>query len=463
VSHYILVVDNNDSIRRERSAMLQQAGYIVHEVSNKDDAISALNDGCFDLIITNLELNTDDAVDGGAIVKEAKRIQPKMAAIVMSPLTDNKNVVDIGTDVLVIPQNSIAEDILLSVSIALKSKRVVNGNQDYEEGRGFNGILSTTPAMQEVIAQAQRIADTDSSVLLLGETGTGKSMIARAIHYRSSRRDKEFVEINCGAIPETLQESELFGHVKGAFTDATSDKTGLIQAADRGTVFLDEIGEMIPTMQVKLLHFLESNDIRRVGDTKSKRVDCRVIAATNKNLEEAIYQKEFREDLFYRLNVISIRIPSLRERKVDIPHLVEQFLDKFALKHRKPIKGIFKDALNKLLNHTWPGNVRELENVIERSVLLSKGDEITQDDIFITLSSRGRFNGRFEIDDMTIKELEKSYILHKLKQCDYNHTLAAEKLGIGRTTLWRKLSEYGEDDITLNSHGLLGDAELGRS
>ena len=445
MSYYILVVDNNDSLRRERSAMLQQAGYIVHEVSSKDDAISALNERSFDLVITDLKLDTDDSMDDVALVKEGRRIQPETKFIVISLPNDTERVNDISRYVFdFIPHNSAAEDILTSINVALENSRVVDGEiQYYKEEHEFNNILSNTPIMQEVIALSERIADTDSSVLLLGETGTGKSLIARAIHGHSSRWKKEFVEINCGAIPETLQESELFGHVKGAFTDATRDKTGLIQAADGGAIFLDEIGEMIPTMQVKLLHFLERNEIRRVGDTKSKRVDCRVIAATNKNLEEAIYKKEFREDLFYRLNVISIRIPSLRERKADIPLLVEHFLDKFSLKHKKPVTDISKDALKKLLNHTWPGNVRELENVIERAVLLSKGDDITQDDIFITLSSRGEFNGRFElVGDMTLKEVERAYILHKFNQFDYNQKLVAEKLGIGRTTLWRKLSEY---------------------
>jgi len=435
--------------------MFQKAGYIVHEVASKDDAISALNDKPFDLVITNLKLNADDSTDGVDIVKEAKRIQPETKVIVsygfvpllrrgMSSPSNTVDMDGIKLDVSdFILQNSVAEDILLSVSVALKDKRVIDEIQYYEGEYGFNGILSKTPAMQEVIALAERIAGTDSTVLLLGETGTGKSRIAKAIHNHSSRWNKPLVDINCGAIPETLQESELFGHVKGAFTDATKDKNGLIQEADGSTVFLDEIGEMIPTMQVKLLHFLESGDIRRVGDTKPIRVDCRVIAATNKNLEEAIYQKEFREDLFYRLNVISIRIPSLRERKADIHLLVKQFLDKFSLKHSKPIIGIPKNAMKKLLNHTWPGNVRELENVIERAVLLSKGNEITEDDIFITLSQKNKFNRHFDFaGDLTLKEVEISYILHKLKQYNWNKQLAADKLGIGRTTLWRKLSEY---------------------
>ncbi len=453
--YYILVADNNDSIRRKRSAVLQQAGYIVHEVASSTDAIFALNDKRFDLVITNMGLNTDDSTDGIAIVKEAKRIQPGIKVIVssrftpalnsgMSSLSDTEDVVSIGLDVSnFIPQNSVAGDILVSVGVALKGKQVGDEIQYYEEEYGLNNILSKTPAMQEIIALAKRIADTNSIVLLLGETGTGKSRIAKAIHSHSARWNKRLVDINCGAIPETLQESELFGHVKGAFTDATKDKNGLIQEADESTVFLDEIGEMIPTMQVKLLHFLESGEIRRVGDTKPIRVDCRVIAATNKNLEEAIYKKEFREDLFYRLNVISIRIPSLRERKADIPLLVEHFLDKFSLKHKKPIISLSKNAMEKLLNHTWPGNVRELENTVERAVLLSNNNDITEDDIFITLSQRGKFNGHFDIaDDMTLKEAEISYILHKLKQCNWNKQLAADKLGIGRTTLWRKLSEY---------------------
>ncbi len=317
-------------------------------------------------------------------------------------------------------------------------------NRSYRTGTkcSFESIIGKTPVMNELRNLTWKVADSDSTVLLLGETGTGKNVFARAIHYHSYRRDKPWMVINCGAIPEQLQESVLFGNIKGAFTSADRDREGLIEAADGSTIFLNEIGDMSPTAQVKLLHFLDEGEIRRVGDTKTIPVDSRVIAATNVDIDEAIRQGKFREDLFYRLSVIPVRIPPLRERRDDIPLLVKHFLKLFAAKFSRTIPGISARALTKLIEYDWPGNVRELENVMERAVLLTPQDEITEDDLLISCPNNHRNHSLTITDDMTLTDVEQKYILYTLEKCQGNQQMAAERLNIGRVTLWRRLKEY---------------------
>lgn len=311
----------------------------------------------------------------------------------------------------------------------------------------FSGIVGSTSAMQQVFELISRIARTDITVLVDGESGTGKERVARAIHMLSGRANKSFQVLNCGAIPENLLESELFGHEKGAFTGAVAQKRGLFEEADGGTIFLDEIGELPSQLQVKLLRFLQEGEIKHVGSNSTRKVDVRIIAATNQNLNKMVELNSFRSDLYYRLNVLQLTVPPLRERRDDISLLAEHFRKKFAEKLRKPVSGISSDAMELLEHYSWPGNVRELENAIERGVALALGEQILSVNLPPIIQNPPvtgatirdiPFQGR----QLTLKELEKEYILATLEQFDWNYDDVCKKLAIGRTTLWRKLREY---------------------
>ena len=311
----------------------------------------------------------------------------------------------------------------------------------------FHQILGKSKPMREVFDLIRRVADSPTNVLITGESGTGKELVAKAIHYNSERRDAPFVPVNCAAIPETLLESELFGHVKGAFTDAKTDKRGLFEEAQKGTIFLDEISELPLTLQAKLLRAIQEREVRRVGATRAVPVDVRIIAATNLMLAEEVTAKRFREDLFYRLNVIEIRLPPLRERKEDIPLLVEAFLRKCAEASHKELRGMTESALALLMDYPWPGNVRELENVIERAVTLARGEKIVPEDLPPNI--QGARGERKVINEaveriLPLKEVEKEYILRILETTGGNKYQAAQALGIDRKTLYRKLAEIEE-------------------
>ncbi len=464
----ILVVDDNEAIRRTRCILLKRAGYDVEEAASGTDAIRLLNQSVYDLVITDLKLGD---IDGFTVLKEAKLAQLSTTEVIV--ITAYGTVED-GIEAMkqgafhYIPKNTGNEEILIHIEKALEAKQLQDSVQKYRAKLGgslnIDHLIGRTPAIREVADLIQRIAGSDSTVLILGETGTGKSLIARIIHNMSSRRDKPLVEINCAAIPDTLQESELFGYVKGAFTGADRTKKGLIEEGHQSTVFLDEIGEMSPENQTKLLHFLENGQIRRVGDTKPISVEARIIAATNRDLDIARRQKSFREDLYYRLNVITINLSPLRARMEDVPLLATTFLRQHADRMRKDVQRFTDDALKMLCRYDWPGNVRELENVVERAVLLSTGREIAARDIqaYVTHKpetySRQQVTPRIvrsrkhihppekvlaRISHLSLEELEREFILYKLKQCEGNQVVTAEQLGIGRTTLWRKLKQYG--------------------
>src|SRR5918993_597112 len=333
----------------------------------------------------------------------------------------------------------------------------------------FENIVGDSPAMHEVFAVVGQVANSRATVLLLGETGTGKEMIAKAIHYNSPRRDKPFVRVNCGAMTTTLLESELFGHVKGSFTGAIKDKIGRFEAADQGTIFLDEIGTMEPQLQVKLLRVLQERELERVGDTQTLKVDVRVIAATNVDLQEEVARGNFREDLFYRLNVVSIYLPPLRNRREDIPRLIDYFLDKYNAVNERRLRRISRDMLNILLRYPWPGNVRELENAIERAVVLSRDEDFTEDllplsvrmfaaqrrtnqasESIETLTRRlaGQAIADYELREgeiyaLVIDQIEHALIDRALAKCNGVKTKAADFLGINRNTLNKKVKELG--------------------
>jgi Nif-specific regulatory protein len=337
----------------------------------------------------------------------------------------------------------------------------------------FENIIGDAPAMHEVFATVGQVANSRATVLLLGETGTGKEMIAKAIHYNSPRRDKPFVRVNCGAMTTTLLESELFGHVKGSFTGAIKDKIGRFEAADQGTIFLDEIGTMEPQLQVKLLRVLQERELERVGDTQTLKVDVRVIAATNVDLQEEVARGHFREDLFYRLNVVSIYLPPLRNRREDIPRLIDYFLDKYNAVNERRLRRISRDMLNVLLRYPWPGNVRELENAIERAVVLSTGEDFTEELLPLSVrmfAAQRRTNQASEsietltrrladqamadydmregeIYQLVIDQIEHALIDRALAKCNGVKTKAADFLGINRNTLNKKVKELGIEAV----------------
>jgi DNA-binding NtrC family response regulator len=322
---------------------------------------------------------------------------------------------------------------------ALLQRKVQSLERKLEQRFGFDGIIGDSEPLREAKKLAQKVSVTDTTVLLLGETGTGKEIFAHAIHYNSKRSEQNFVAVNCSAFGKDILESELFGHKAGAFTGALKDKKGLFEEADHGTIFLDEIGEMGLDLQAKLLRVLEDGSFIKVGDTKTTQTDVRIIAATNRNLENEIKQGVFREDLFYRLSVFAIHLPSLNERKNDIPALTAFYIEQFALKLNKPIPKIENQFLIALQNHSWKGNIRELKNVIERTLILSDGAVLTAGDLPLGLASQDNLTeGVFDLST-----IEKLHIQRVLKHTQGNKTEASRLMGIGLTTLYRKIEEYG--------------------
>ncbi|MFO7890111.1 MAG: sigma-54 dependent transcriptional regulator [bacterium] len=444
----ILLVDDEKSVRTTLSMFLKKTGYNIEESSNGNDTIEKINQKFYDLIITDLKMNP---VDGMEVLRKAKEVNPMTEVIVMTAFGTVESGVEamkLGAyDYILKPFNK--DEFLILVAKALEHKHLLTEVEKLQEGLKekykFENIVGNSQKMLDVISMVSKVAPMDSSVLISGESGTGKELIAHAIHINSKRKNRSFVTINCGAIPEHLQESELFGHIRGSFTGAVRDKVGLFQEANGGTLFLDEIGETALSTQVKLLRFLQDGEIRRVGDNESIMINVRLLVATNKNLEEEIEKDTFREDLFYRINVIPIHMPPLRERKDDVPLLVNHFLEKFKKKTNKKMDGVSSDAMKLLTGHNWPGNVRELENVIERAVILSTHNVITPEDLPDSLYNKKdtlKSSSSFD-EECTLEELNKKYILKILDNYSWNQKKASTILGISTTTLWRKLKSYG--------------------
>ena len=388
---FILLVDDQSSMRLTLTALLKSAGHTLAQAGTGADALDKISKNDFDCVITDLKL---DAVSGMEVLKAAKAQNPQTEVIMLTGYGSIESAVAAmkagAIDYLTKPVDN--EELTLALARAqerqqLKSevarlRSVIAKEQKFDPGN----IVATSPAMREVLEMVARVAPTDATVLIQGESGTGKELIARAMHQNSKRKDGPFIPINCGALPENLLESELFGHVKGAFTGAHQNKKGLFEEADGGTLFLDEIGEMSPVTQVKLLRVLQDSEVRRVGANLSVKVDVRVVAATNKRLQERIKNNEFREDLYYRLQVIPIYLPALRERKEEILPLVNHYLGSISAKMNKPIKGLSKESEKALLDYSWPGNIRELINAVERAVILCReNDTVKPEDFALTL------------------------------------------------------------------------------
>ena len=440
----VLLVEDDSSLRTLLGFELKRLGHEVVSVSGGQEALEAMRGRAFDLVLTDIKM---DKVDGFAVLEAARRLLPEAQVIVITGHGSVDSAVRAmkggAFDYMTKPIEP--EALALCVGKAVERKRLLTEVEQLRaQVRGkfsFENIIYASPAFHRVLELVRKVASTDASVLIEGESGTGKELIARAVHSASGRRNHPFVAINCGALPEGLLESELFGHARGSFTGAIAAKRGLFEEARDGTLFLDEIGEMTPNLQVKLLRALQSGEVRRVGENRSVKVNARIVAATNKDLKVAMKDGSFRDDLYYRLNVFPIVIPPLRERPEDILPLVEVFLKRARQKHGGKAQRLGSEAAQTLLRYPWPGNVRELEHAVERAVIMSSAAELLAEDLPPEVRGAQSAHGRAE----PLEEIEKAHILKVLKACGENQVDAAKRLGIGRNTLWRKLKAYGLD------------------
>jgi two-component system, NtrC family, response regulator AtoC len=443
--HNILVVDDEKNILKVVSVTLKDHGYGVETAQSAEEALAKFRRGAFDLVVTDLKL---PGRSGGELLTEIKAVKHDFPVIVITAFGTIENAVEAmkkgAFNYLTKPVNP---DELVSVAReALEKYELKRENaalkSELRQKYTFSSIIGKSAGMQEVFDMVRMVAKTHSSVLIVGESGTGKELVARAIHFDSDRADGPFVTVDCAAIPREIMESELFGHEKGAFTGAHERKTGLLEHADGGTVFLDEIGDLDVNLQKKLLRFLQEREVLRVGGNSRIKLNVRIIAATNKDLERDVEAKNFREDLYYRLNVVTIKIPPLRERKDDLPLLAQHFLEKVSSVEGKLVKGFEETVLEAFLAYNWPGNVRELENVVERAYILCPNITITRNYLPSKLQGPDG-QGREGFDEMNLLETEKRLIIKALGTTSWNQSKASEILGITRKQLRTKMKNLG--------------------
>jgi two-component system, NtrC family, response regulator HydG len=445
---HILVVDDEPAARGTFALLLRKRGHRVLEAEGVTVATKRLAEEVFDLVVTDLRMPDGDGLD---VLRAVKAHAPATEVILLTAYAEWKSAKEaIRQGALDYFEKGQEPDELnhrIDKALAARQLRRENENlrAQLRERYGLPGLIAQSPAMHTVLDLVARVAPTDATVLIQGESGTGKEVIAKAIHHASARAARPFVAINCGAVPETLLESELFGYMRGAFTGAAVNKLGLFEEADGGTLFLDEIAEMPPALQVKLLRALQSGEVRRLGATQAATIDVRVIAATHGDLAALISQGSFREDLFYRLNVIQVALPPLRDRREDLPALAEHFLARAATKLNRELR-LSPPALERLLRYPWPGNVRELENAIERAAILARSTIVEVEDLPPHVAAGLQLGPSPALPrQIPLAEAERIHILQTLERFSGNHSAAAEALGIGRTTLWRKLKEYEID------------------
>jgi DNA-binding NtrC family response regulator len=446
MSEKILVVDDEDIIRESLSYILNKEKYDVDEAANGKIAFDMLKDKSYDLVITDLEM---PEMKGIELLEEIKKLNVQTNTIVITAYG--------SVDTAIAALRSGASDYILKPvefdELLIKVKKLFEVRELHLENRilrkelqreyDYTNIIGKSPAITQIFEMIKAVSDTDSTVLISGNSGTGKELVAKALHYNSKRSNRPFIALNCGAISENLIESELFGHKKGAFTGAISDKEGFIKAAEGGTLFLDEISEMPPQLQVKLLRAIQEKEYTPVGTTVSLPVSVRFIASTNRNLQEQVAQGKFRDDLYYRLNVIEIHLPSLKERESDIPLLVDFFLDKYRKQMNKNILGISNDAMRALMNHEWKGEIRELENVMERAVIFCNEDFINVKHLPMQFQSETGptdFSPSGSLDE-SVRRFEKEIITRALESNEFNKEKTAETLQVGLSTLYRKMKE----------------------
>ncbi|RPH49382.1 MAG: sigma-54-dependent Fis family transcriptional regulator [Desulfobacteraceae bacterium] len=455
----ILVVDDERSMRELLDVMLSREGYEINCAESGSKAISCLEKKDFDLLLCDIRLGDISGID---VLRAAKKKNLKTVVIMISAYASTETAIEAmnGGAYDYVPKPFDNNELKETIANALQLKTIEQEKKiiddELKKQLHFGKIIGNSPAMLHVYNLIRQVAKTKTSILVTGESGTGKELIARAIHDESDRHDKPFVVINCGGIPETLMESELFGHKKGSFTGSTQDKKGLFEAADKGTVFLDEIGDLSIHLQVKLLRVLQERAFKPVGGNEDISVDIRIISATNKDLTKEVIEGRFREDLFYRLNVIEIKMPPLRERKSDLRVLAQHFLEKYSLEMGKKVTKISSYAINLLNNYQFPGNIRELENLMERSVAITDTNILLPDSLAISLHKRRRFvegvkDRRFDLNDVQkgvsldtiLEDLERAYIMKALEFSGGNKNKAAELLGIRYHTMWHRLNKLG--------------------
>jgi DNA-binding NtrC family response regulator len=451
----ILVVEDEKGMRQYLEKLLIRNNYEVVLTANGQEAIDFVKTDIPDLILTDIKM---PKMDGIEFLEKVKKIYAQIPVVMMTAHGTMENAIKamkLGAYDYVNKPFDI-DEILIVIDKALERKRLEDENQvlrqELKNSYTFEDIVSKSERMKNIFETIKSIADAKTHILIQGETGTGKELVARAIHHLGLKKDMPFVPVDCAALTESLLESELFGHVKGAFTGATQDKQGLFEMANGGTVFLDEIGHISMDIQAKLLRFLQDGVIKRVGDVKSKKVDVRLIAAANEDLQEAVKNGSFREDLFFRINVVMIEIPSLRERKEDIPLLLEHFIEKYNHIEKKQLEGISEDAMNILMNYDWPGNVREVENFVHRAVVIKKTPLVFPKDIPINMSKVSMAEKRDVVERTmdfakakknAVEVFEKRFLIDMLKRFEGNVSHIAREVNLDRRNLQRKFKTYG--------------------
>lgn len=444
----ILIVDDDDIMRESLVTVLTARGFDCAQAANGEEALAQLQQSEFEVVITDIEM---PEMNGIALLEAANQLLAKTSFIFITAHASIHTAIEAlrkgAYDYLLKPLNF--QDLAIRVQKLIEHKELIRENQllrqELHSQYDFSNIVGESPAIRRVFETIKKISNSDSTVLIIGNSGTGKELIAKAIHYSSSQQRGHFVAVNCGAITETLIESELFGHKKGAFTGAVADKDGLFQAAHNGTLFLDEIGEMSLTAQTKLLRALEQREIMPVGSTQTIPVQVRIIAATNTNLQQAVAAGRFRDDLYYRLSVIEIRLPSLQDRREDIPLLIRHFVQKYNRQMNKSIRSVQPQLMQMLLSREWKGEVRELENYIERLMIFASGDELTLESLPPDSAhpmKRSAVKNGLPLKK-AVEEFERHYILEQLAKHSYHRGNTARALGIGEATLYRKMARLG--------------------
>ncbi|MEY2746626.1 MAG: hypothetical protein RL112_1668 [Planctomycetota bacterium] len=445
----VLIVDDDEGHAESLADALEVDGWTCTLAHSGEEGIERLSESSFEGVLTDLVMPGQTGID---VLRAAGRLQPDCAVLLVTGHESVKTAVDalrLGASDYLSKPVDLAE-LRARLSRAVESVRLRRVNvellQRLDERYGFEGIVGRSPQMQKVFDTLRQVAPSTATVLVLGESGTGKELVARAIHTNSPRAKKNFVAVNCAALAEGLIESELFGHVKGAFTGAVASKEGRMVYADGGTLFLDEVGDMPLATQAKLLRALETREVVPVGGNAPQKIDIRLVSATNRDLEQLVEQGRFREDLLYRLRVVELRLPPLRERKGDLTLLFDHYVQEFAKLHARPVRSIQPEARAVLNRYEWPGNVRELRNVAENMVLLARGEQIALEDVPDSVRGGGKEGGGgYELAGRSLEEVERELIRVNLELCGGNREKTAKVLGMGERTLYRKIKEYGLD------------------
>jgi len=444
----ILIVEDEAPMCELLMSFFSEKGYKVDAAQNGEEAVARLGEQDYALVITDIKL---PGMSGLELLARIRVDWPEVAVIIMTAFSSISSAVEamkLGAEDYIGKPFQL-DELAITVEKALERRslrrEVRELRAEVRERYNFSNIVGRSKPMQQLFEVIKRIAARrDASALIIGSTGTGKELVARAIHYNSDRRDAPFMPINCSAIPETLLESELFGHQKGAFTGAHETRRGLLEEAHGGTVFLDEINTLSQNLQVKLLRVLQERVVRRVGGRENIAIDIRLVSASNQDLEEAVKRGEFRQDLFYRLSVVPVRLPDLKDRREDIPLLVHHFLQKFSQQHGEPPRRFSNEAMRILMTHTWPGNVRELENAVEHALTMGSGDVLVPEDLPASVTAPERdIVEEATLDNATLADVERRYILRVLEKMDGHQIRTAQVLGIDRRTLYRRLRQYG--------------------